>query len=121
MKTSIYTLLVLLALGWAPAARADISPAPPADEDCTAEEQEALRDGYSCEECTASEEECYEEYRTTYYGYVCTNTDSIPDTLVYCIAGDAPLCAVTPSQRRSALLTAALFVLGVAVVIRRGR
>jgi hypothetical protein len=41
--------------------------------------------------------------------------------LVYCIAGDAPLCAVTPSQRRSALLTAALFVLGVAVVIRRGR
>ncbi len=116
MKTSRTTLLVLLALGWVSAASADVSPAPPADEDCTAEEQEALRDGYSCEECTGSEEECYEEYRTTYYGWVCAD-----NVEVWCKDDDSPLCAVTPSQHRSALLVAAVFVLSVAVVTRRSR
>lgn len=134
MKTFTTTLLVILALAWAPAALADIAP-DPGDDDytgetddddnqdtCTAEVQEEELQGFTCDECADDGSgSCEQEYQGTDYTLVCFDEGLDSTTEVWCAeddGGSGPLCAQVTS-RRTAGLAIAVAILGLAGLLRR--
>lgn len=137
MKSFTLSLLIILALVWAPTAGADIAP-DPGDDDytgetdddddtadtCTAEVQEEELQGFTCDECVSTGDvDCAADYEGTDYELVCFDEGGEGTTEVWCTEDDGdpgPLCAMS-RHHRSALLATAVFALAVVVVTRRSR